>query len=122
MKTCSSSLRRWGYGLTRRCSCRYFRYGIDMLTPSVALALLIGAGSLTLPPWGNAADQRVAQATSLKDAGLDATKVEELDAEARRLPEYAPQQLTIWLAFHQQAADQLGGNLLGGAGEEGLWQ
>jgi hypothetical protein len=50
-----------------------------MLTPSVALALLIGAGSLTLPPWGNAADQRVAQATSLKDAGLDATKVEELD-------------------------------------------
>jgi hypothetical protein len=89
-----------------------------MLTPSVALALLIGAGSLTLPPWGNAADQRVAQATSLKDAGLDATKVEELDAEARRLPEYAPQQLTIWLAFHQQAADQLGGNLLGGAAEE----
>jgi hypothetical protein len=24
------------------------------------------------------------------------------------------------LAFHQQAADELGGNLLGGAGEEGL--
>jgi len=24
------------------------------------------------------------------------------------------------LAFHQQAADQLAGNLLGGAGEEGL--
>jgi hypothetical protein len=24
------------------------------------------------------------------------------------------------LAFHQQAADQLGGDLLGGAGEEGL--
>ena len=24
------------------------------------------------------------------------------------------------LVFHQQAADQLGGNLLGGAGEEGL--
>ena len=85
MKTCSSSLRRWGYGLTRRCSCRCFRYGIDMLTPSVALALLIGAGSLTLPPWGNAADQRVAQATSLKDAGLDATKVEKLDLKVQVL-------------------------------------
>ena len=31
-----------------------------------------------------------------------------------------PQQLPIRLAFHQQAADELGGNLLGGAGEEGL--
>jgi len=26
------------------------------------------------------------------------------------------------LAFHQQAADQLGGNLLGGAAEERSWQ
>ena len=33
---------------------------------------------------------------------------------------HAPEQLAIRLAFHQQAADQLGGNLLGGAGEEGL--
>jgi len=33
---------------------------------------------------------------------------------------YAPQQLAIGLAFHQQAADQLGGDQLGGAGEEGL--
>ena len=33
---------------------------------------------------------------------------------------HAPQQLASGLAFHKQAADQLGGNLLGGAGEEGL--
>ena len=33
---------------------------------------------------------------------------------------HPPQQLTIRLAFHQQAADQLGSNLLGGAGEAGL--
>ena len=32
----------------------------------------------------------------------------------------APQQLATFLAFHQQAADQLGGNELGGAGEETL--
>lgn len=31
----------------------------------------------------------------------------------------APQQLTTFLAFHQQAADELGGDDLGGAGEEG---
>ena len=31
-----------------------------------------------------------------------------------------PQQLAIRLAFHQQAADELGGNLLCGAAEEGL--
>ena len=37
-----------------------------------------------------------------------------------RFHKYAPQQLASGLAFHQQAADQLGGNLLGGAGEEGL--
>ena len=37
-----------------------------------------------------------------------------------RFHKYAPQQLTIRLAFHQQAADQLGGNELGGAGEEAL--
>ena len=33
---------------------------------------------------------------------------------------HPPQQLTIRLALHQQAADELGGNQLGGAGEEGL--
>ena len=33
---------------------------------------------------------------------------------------HAPQQLARGLAFHQQAADELGGYLLGGAGEEGL--
>ena len=32
----------------------------------------------------------------------------------------APQQLAIGLAFHQQAADEVGGNQLGGASEEGL--
>ena len=31
-----------------------------------------------------------------------------------------PQQLAIGLALHQQAADELGGNLLGGATEEGV--
>jgi len=33
---------------------------------------------------------------------------------------HAPQQLTCGLAFHQQAADELGGDDLSGAGEEGL--
>ena len=33
---------------------------------------------------------------------------------------HAPQQLAIRLALHQQAADEVGGNLLGGAGEKGL--
>ena len=33
---------------------------------------------------------------------------------------HAPEQRASWLAFDQQAADQLGGNLLGGAAEEGL--
>jgi len=33
---------------------------------------------------------------------------------------HAPQQLAIRLPFHQQAADELGGDLLGGAGEERL--
>ena len=37
-----------------------------------------------------------------------------------RFHNHAPQQLAVGLAFHQQAADQLGGNLLSGAGEEGL--
>ncbi len=37
-----------------------------------------------------------------------------------RFHNHAPEQLAIGLAFHQQAADQLGGNDLGGAGEEGL--
>ena len=37
-----------------------------------------------------------------------------------RFPNHAPQQLPSGLALHQQAADELGGNLLGGAGEEGL--
>jgi len=36
-----------------------------------------------------------------------------------RFHKYAPQQLAIGLAFHQQAADQLGGDHLGWAGVEG---
>ena len=32
----------------------------------------------------------------------------------------APQQLAIGLAFHQQAADEVGGDNLSGASEEGL--
>jgi len=36
-----------------------------------------------------------------------------------RFHKYAPQQLAIRLALHQQAADELGGNELGGAGSEG---
>ena len=37
-----------------------------------------------------------------------------------RFHNHAPQQLAIRLALHQQAADELGGKLLGGAGEEGV--
>jgi hypothetical protein len=37
-----------------------------------------------------------------------------------RFHNHAPEQLTIRLAFHQQAADELGSDDLGGAAEEGL--
>ena len=37
-----------------------------------------------------------------------------------RFHNHAPQQLPSGLALHQQAADELGGDDLGGAGEEGL--
>ena len=37
-----------------------------------------------------------------------------------RFHNHAPQQLAIGLAFHQQASDELGGDDLSGAGEEGL--
>jgi len=37
-----------------------------------------------------------------------------------RFNNHTPQKLATFLAFHQQAADELGGSLLGGAGEEGL--
>jgi len=33
---------------------------------------------------------------------------------------HAPQQAAVHLALHQQSADELGGDHLGGAGEEGL--
>jgi len=36
-----------------------------------------------------------------------------------RFHNHAPQQRSLGLAFHQQAADELGGCLLGGAAEEG---
>jgi hypothetical protein len=36
-----------------------------------------------------------------------------------RLHNHAPKEVAIGLAFHQQAADELGGDDLGGAGEEG---
>ena len=39
-----------------------------------------------------------------------------------RFHNHAPEQLSTRLAPHQQAADELGGNLLGGAGVEGLGQ
>jgi hypothetical protein len=39
-----------------------------------------------------------------------------------RFHKYAPKQIAIGLAFHQQAADELGGNHLSRAGEEGLGQ
>jgi len=37
-----------------------------------------------------------------------------------RFHNHAPQQLATFLAFHQQAADELGGDHLGRAGEEAL--
>ena len=37
-----------------------------------------------------------------------------------RFHNHAPQQLAPWLPFHKAAADEVGGNLLGGAGVEGL--
>ena len=37
-----------------------------------------------------------------------------------RFHNHAPQQRASGLAFHQQAADEVGGDLLGWAGEEGL--
>ena len=33
---------------------------------------------------------------------------------------HAPEQAAVPLAFHQQASDEVGGDLLGGAAEEGL--
>ena len=37
-----------------------------------------------------------------------------------RFHNHAPQELAIGLALHQRAADELGGDNLSGAGEEGL--
>ena len=37
-----------------------------------------------------------------------------------RFHNHAPEQLATLLSLHQQAANELGGNDLGGAGEEGL--
>jgi hypothetical protein len=37
-----------------------------------------------------------------------------------RFHNHAPEQLAIELAFHQEASDEVGGDQLGRAGEEGL--
>jgi len=37
-----------------------------------------------------------------------------------RFHHHAPQQLATFLALHQQVSDELWGNYVGGAGEEGL--
>ena len=37
-----------------------------------------------------------------------------------RFHHHTPQQAAVVLAFHQQAADEVGGDQLGGAGEEGF--
>ena len=37
-----------------------------------------------------------------------------------RFHNYAPEQAAVLLAFHQPAPDELGGDKLGGAAEEGL--
>ena len=37
-----------------------------------------------------------------------------------RFHNHAPEQAAVLLAFHQQATDEVGGDQLGGAGEEGL--
>ena len=36
--------------------------------------------------------------------------------------DHAPEQIATFSAFHQQAADELGGNHFGRAGEEGVGQ
>jgi len=58
------------------------------LASGAALALLMAAGGLTEPAWGNGAEGlRVAQATTQEEARLDAEKVKQLDAEGERLYE-----------------------------------
>ena len=58
------------------------------LLPAAAAAFLIGVGGLVEPAWGNGAEGlRVAQATTQEEAGLDAEKVKQLDAEGERLYE-----------------------------------
>ena len=53
---------------------------------SAAMSLLIAMEGLALPPLGiDAAEPRVTQATSQVDAGLDAEKVKQLDAEVEQL-------------------------------------
>ena len=37
-----------------------------------------------------------------------------------RFHNHAPQKVARGLTFHQQASDEVGGDMLGGAGEEGL--
>jgi len=54
--------------------------------PTATLALLIAAGGLAGPAWGNGATElKLAQATSHGTEQLDAAKVKQLDAEFERL-------------------------------------
>ena len=58
------------------------------LLPGAAAALLIAAGGLKGPAWGNdVAELRLAQATTQEEAGIDTEKVKQLDAEVERLYE-----------------------------------
>jgi hypothetical protein len=51
------------------------------LVSGVAAVLLVAAGGLTGPAWGNeATEERLAQATAQEMAGIDAEKVKQLDA------------------------------------------
>jgi len=70
---------------------------IDIKPPSLAKQRFVAGGAAAVPVTGG-----LALAIRL------------------RFHNHAPEQLARGLAFHQQAANQLGGNLLGGAGEEGL--
>ena len=60
--------------------------GVAGLLPAAVAAFLIGLGALVGPAWG-AEGLRVAQATAQEEAGLDAEKVKQLDAEGERLYE-----------------------------------
>jgi len=69
---------------------------------SAAMSLLIAMEGLALPPLGiDAAEPRVTQATSQVDAGLDAEKVKQLDAEVEQL--YAAGKYVEAIAIAEQS-------------------